>query len=296
MECFVVEHDHESTSESLFFKKMHYPMKGKNMPTQPRCELLLLIVISLLLVLTSSARAHFGMLIPSNDSVEQAAEADLTLNVMFAHPFEGVSMLMEQPVQFGVMRDGKTEDLLGTLKRFDVTLYSDNNAFKAWQADYKIKRPGVHQFYVEPSPYWEPAEDCYIIHYTKVIVSAFGKDAGWDEEIGLKTEIVPLTRPFGVYAGNVVQGIVKLNGEPVPFSEVEIEYYNEDGRFSAPKEALITQVVKADQNGVFTYGIPKSGWWGFAALNEDDQTIKHGDEDKPVELGAVLWIKAHEMK
>jgi hypothetical protein len=30
---------------------------------------------------------------------------------------------------------------------------------------------------------------------------------------------------------------------------------------------MITQVVKADANGVFTYGVPFAGWWGFAALN-----------------------------
>lgn len=57
---------------------------------------------------------------------------------------------------------------------------------------------------MEPKPYFEPAEDCYIIHYTKTVVSAFGLE-GWDRELGLKTEIVPLTRPFGLYAGNVFQ-------------------------------------------------------------------------------------------
>ena len=44
----------------------------------------------------------------------------------------------------------------------------------------------------DPQPYWEPAEDAFIIHYTKTVVTAFGDDGGWDEEIGLKTEIVPL--------------------------------------------------------------------------------------------------------
>ncbi|MCK5014003.1 MAG: DUF4198 domain-containing protein, partial [Candidatus Omnitrophica bacterium] len=117
----------------------------------------------------------------------------------------------------------------------------------------------------------------------------------WDDEIGLKTEIVPLTRPFGIYAGNVFQGIVKVNGKPAPFSEVEVEHYNEKGIYSAPKGSFVTQVVKCDGNGVFTYAVPKAGWWGFAALNEDDKTIKHGEEEKSIEIGAVLWIKAREI-
>jgi len=56
------------------------------------------------------------------------------------------------------------------------------------------KRPGVYAFFMEPNPYWEPAEDCFIVHYTKTVVTAFGDDEGWDEEIGLKTEIVPLSK------------------------------------------------------------------------------------------------------
>jgi len=49
------------------------------------------------------------------------------------------------------------------------------------------RTPGDYQFYVEPAPYREPAEDSYIVHYTKVIVNGFGKEEAWDREIGLKT-------------------------------------------------------------------------------------------------------------
>jgi hypothetical protein len=115
---------------------------------------------------------------------------------------------------------------------------------------------------------------------------------GWDEQIGLKTEIVPLSKPYGLYAGNVFQGIVKLDGEPVPFCEVEVEYFNEDGKAQAPTDYMITQTIKADANGVFTYGVPKAGWWGFAALNTSEEKIK----GKDVEIGAVLWVRFHEWK
>jgi len=57
------------------------------------------------------------------------------------------------------------------------------------------------------------------------VVTAFGDDEGWDREVGLKTEIVPLSKPYGLYAGNVFQGMVKLDGKPVPFCEAEVEYY-----------------------------------------------------------------------
>ncbi len=160
----------------------------------------------------------------------------------------------------------------------------------AWTAPYTVKKPGVTIFTVEPEPYWEPAEDCFITHYTKVVVPAYGVEEGWDKEVGLKTEIVPLTRPFGLYAGNVFQGIVKVDGKPSPFAEVEVEFYNQGKQAQAPNEYMVTQVVKADKNGVFTYAAPRSGWWGFAALNTADFTLKKDGKDKPVEIGAVMWV------
>ena len=143
---------------------------------------------------------------------------------------------------------------------------------------------------MEPQPYWEPAEDVFIIHYTKTVVTAFGDDEGWDRELGLKTEIVPLSKPFGLYTGNVFQGIVKVNGKPVDFAEVEVEYYNLDRRAKAPTPYMIAQTIKADANGVFTYAVPKSGWWRFAALNTADFQLKHQGVNKDVEIGAVIWV------
>ena len=58
-----------------------------------------------------------------------------------------------------------------------------------------------------------------------------------------------------------------------------------------PDELMVTQTVKADGNGVFTYAAPIPGWWGFAALSEADETIARDGEDKAVELGAVIWVQ-----
>jgi cobalt/nickel transport protein len=54
---------------------------------------------------------------------------------------------------------------------------------------------------------------------------------------------------------------------------------------------MVTQVVTADENGVFTYAAPKAGWWGFSALNQADYTLEHQGEEKNVELGAVIWVQ-----
>ena len=246
--------------------------------------MLLMISVSL------PAQAHFGMIIPSDTMVMQNESRAVELEISFSHPFEMIGMNMERPKEFSVFYNGLSQSLISGLTQAKVLEAS------AWRCAYKIKRPGAYIFYVEPTPYWEPAEDAFIIHFTKTVIAAFGDDEGWDAELRQKTEIVPLSRPFGLYTGNVFQGIVKLNGRPVPHSKIEVEYYNQHQNITVANDYMITQTVKADQNGVFTYAVPKSGWWGFAALNPAEFKLNHDGQPKEVELGAVIWVHFHDYK
>ena len=243
-----------------------------------------LVLAGLALVFTAPASAHFGMVIPTDNMVMQGDNSLVTLDLSFSHPMEMVGMELVKPKVFTVMANGKKEDLLGGLQPIKVMGHG------AWQSAYRIRRPGVYMFYMEPQPYWEQAEDLFIVHHTKTVVTAYGDDEGWDAELGLKTEIVPLSKPYGLYAGNVFQGIVKLDGKPIPYAEVEVEYYNKDKKAQAPTDYMVTQTIKSDANGLFTYAVPAPGWWGFAALNEADFTLKHDGQEKGVEIGAVLWV------
>ncbi|GBE06468.1 nickel uptake substrate-specific transmembrane region [bacterium BMS3Abin10] len=248
------------------------------------------LAVLIMTVSASHSWAHFGMIIPSDDIVSKEDNKKITLQIQFIHPFEGHYMNMKKPKAFGVLDSGKKINMLKTLEKNIV------KGFSTWETTYRIRRPGDKVFFVEPAPYWEPAEETFIIHYTKVIVNALGLEEGWDSDLGLKTEIVPLTRPYGLWAGNVFQGIVKVDGKPVPYAEVEVEYYNEGGKIKPPAEPYITQVIKADENGVFTYAMPRAGWWGFAALSTADFKLKHRGKEYPVEIGAVLWVKTREMR
>ncbi|GAI86493.1 unnamed protein product, partial [marine sediment metagenome] len=101
------------------------------------------------------------MVIPSDDMVTQNDNKSISLTVQFIHPMEGDYMDIVKPAQFGVLIQGKKIDLLNTLQEKNV------NDCTTWETNYQIKRPGDYIFYVKPQPYWEPAEDCFIIHYTK---------------------------------------------------------------------------------------------------------------------------------
>lgn len=240
------------------------------------------------LISATPALSHYGMIIPDDTMISQADGRSVGLTVGFAHPFELDGLFLDTPVAFSVTHEGTTTNEMDKLQSQMVMEDA------GYTMDFALERPGTYIFVMEPQPYWEPAEDSFIIHYTKTYITAYGDDEGWDTELGLKTEIVPLSKPFGLWEHNVFQGIVKLDGQPVPYAEVEVEFFNEDGSATVPDELMVTQTVKADGNGVFTYAPPSDGWWGFAALNTADYTLPQDGEDKAVELGAVIWVHFEE--
>ncbi|MGI6656762.1 MAG: DUF4198 domain-containing protein [Desulfobulbus sp.] len=246
----------------------------------------------------SASLAHFGAIIPSTNIVAQQDDRTITLAVQFLHPMEGHGMNMEKPKRFGVFHNETQSDLLSTLQPVS-TKGLEQQDLRSWQTSYTIKRPGDYTFYVEPAPYWEPAENTFIVHYTKVCVNALGLEEGWDSPIGLETEIVPLTRPYGLWAGNLFTGQVLVNGKPAAHTEVEVEYLNSSSpggkTVQPPSDPFITQMVKTDANGVFSYAMPRAGWWGFAALTTAERTIKKDGVERPIELGAVYWVQTTAM-
>lgn len=246
-------------------------------------RLLLSLAVFAALSAGAPARAHFGMIIPSTDTVTEKKNADLDLTVSFSHPAEKKGMRMEKPRAFFVSGPGGREDLLGLLREKPVM------GAPGFAAAYAVKRPGVYAFGLDPAPYFEPAEDCFILHQVKTVVAAFGEEEGWEKPLGLRAEIAPLTRPFANYAGNVFQGRVLFEGKPVAGAVVEVEALG--GAEKTPNEYFVTQTVLTDEDGVFTYAVPWEGWWGFAALMEAPETLEHDGAKKPVELGAVLWAQ-----
>lgn len=236
------------------------------------------------------AAAHFQELLPSTDIVPDTGSRKVTLDLVFTHPMErGPVMAMVAPVRFGVLAGGKTTDLTSTLVRREV------KGKAAYSATYTVGEPADYVFFVEPAPYWEPAEKKHIVHYTKTVVDV-GSGKGWDALVGLPVEIEPLVRPYGLWTGSLFRGIVRHNGAPVPFAEVEVEWAN-DGSVTAPADPFVTQVIKADAGGQFAFAMPRAGWWGFAALVDGETPMKAPDgTPAAVELGGLMWVKVTDMK
>lgn len=257
----------------------------------------------------SSAMAHFQMVYTPESALSKGGE--IPVKVVFTHPFADEHMMdmglqedksREGVVEFYVAHKDKTIDLKSTLK--DAKFTGSHNAGMGYETTYKARSMGDHMFVLTPAPYFEANEGAYIQQITKTVVNVAGLPTNWDAELGLKAEIVPLTKPYSIWAGSTFTGIVKSGGKPVPFAEIEIEYLNHDldvktnatnkkGKVEAPQDSFVTLGIKANENGEFTFGIPKAGWWGFAALGVGPDKEYKGKE---LSQDAVIWIQAKDMK
>jgi cobalt/nickel transport protein len=269
----------------------------------------IVIITTLAALVATNAFAHFQMLYTPESALNKGQTIDLRL--AFNHPFADehtMEMGLQHdsdslaPIeQFYVINKGKKKDLLGTLE--PITWKGAVNSASGFATTYKAQRMGDHVFILQPAPYFEAGEDIYIQQITKMMVNVAGTPTDWDSELGLKAEIVPLTKPYSIWAGSTFTGIVKQNGKPVPFAEIEVEYLNHKPDLKknamgkafveAPHDSFVTIGIKADQDGKFTFGVPKAGWWGFCALGVGSDTEYKGKE---LSQDAVIWVEATDMK
>lgn len=250
------------------------------------------------LTATTNAQAHFQLVYTPEVNVEKAGE--LPLKLVFWHPFEnGHVMDMGRPQSFVVVHKGTKTDLMGRLK--PITFQGAENSAKAFEASLPVKQNGDYILVLTPAPYLEPSEDIYIQQITKSFVNKGAVPTGWNEPVGLPTEIVPMNRPTNVLAGSTFTGRVLSEGKPVAGAEIEVEYMaaepdmktNKPGKPKASPMPGGAIVAVTDEAGVFTFGIPKAGFWGFAALGSGPAKSHEGKE---LSQDAVLWVRAHDVK
>ena len=135
-------------------------------------------VAALLYVFAAGANAHFGMVIPSKTMLESPSEKVLSIDLAFTHPFEMEGMNLEKPKAMGVVANGKRVNLRDSLSQRQFLDHA------AWRTEYTVERPGIYVFHMEPEPYFEPAEDAFIIHYTKTYVAALAWRKGGTARLG----------------------------------------------------------------------------------------------------------------
>lgn len=249
-------------------------------------------------MITTPAMAHFQLLYTPEVNLENPA--DIPVKLMFWHPLEnGHAMDMGAPQEFFYVFKEEKKDLKGQLK--EITFHGANNDAKAFETTVKIQRNGDYIFALIPAPYFEKSEEKYIQQITKSYLNKGGAPTGWEKPLGLPTEIVPLNKPTNILAGSTFSGVVLADGKPVPGVEIEIEYIaaQPDMKTNKPGKTTVSPapggaiVAVTDERGVFTFGIPKAGFWGFAALGSGAAKQFEGKE---LSQDAVIWVRAYDFK
>lgn len=270
-------------------------------------------ILAAIVVVTGAAHAHFQIFLPEKAAISETDGNTVTLDAVFSHPFEGGPLMdmgkdeqgkIHPPLRAGVLHRGEITELTDDL--LPVTYTGAGEKVQGYRLTHALKGMGDFVYFLDPAPYWEGSEGLFIRHVTKVIVNREGWGSDWRNPVGLDVEILPLVKPYALWTGNVFQGRVlrKVDGEmkPVPNALIEIEYLNhavkgdsvaESAQVNAPQAAFITQSIYTDDKGEFVYGLPRAGWWSFAAFCANDTDTHEGKE---VELNAVLWVQAVDMK
>lgn len=261
------------------------------------------------LFMAAPAQAHFMMAYTPETALEKAQ--DLDMRFVFTHPAEAGHMMDMGGVKefYALYQRGdspaKKIDLKDTLQ--EITWKNPDSsapAYKTLIPRKDMRNMGDYMFVFVPGYYYEKEEDCYMQQITKLLVNVGGIPGNWNTPAGLPCEIVPLAKPYGLWTGNVFQGQVLSQGKPVANAEIEVEYMSHqpdlaknalpvEATVDYPNGTLVTQTIFTDANGVFTYALPKAGWWGFAALGVGPDT-KH--EGKDLSQDAVIWVQAVDMK
>ncbi|WP_321449747.1 DUF4198 domain-containing protein [uncultured Cohaesibacter sp.] len=250
------------------------------------------------LMVSSAANAHFQLVYTPQVNLVKAG--DVPLKLIFWHPFEnGHVMDMGTPEAFYALHKGKKIDLMDTL--VPMRFQGSANDADAFDASVKVKRSGDYTLVLRPAPYYEESEDIYIQQIAKSYLNKGGLPTDWNEPAGLKTEIVPLNKPTNILAGSTFTGRVLSQGKPVAGAEIEIEYMAAEPDMNANKPQMASAkpapggalVALSDENGYFTFGIPKAGFWGFAALGTGPDTEYEGKE---LSQDAVIWVRAYDLK
>lgn len=258
----------------------------------------LLSAAAVAIALPAIANAHFLLEYTADTMID--APGNVPVKLIFWHPFSnGHVMDLDKPQEFYVIHNGQKTDLLDTLE--PIRFAGGENEGAAFKGYVPVKRSGDYVLVTVPQPYYEGSEDIYIQQIAKAFLNRNELPTDWMNPVGLPVEIIPLNKPTNIIAGSTFTGRVMAEGQPVAGAEIEIEYMAaepdmESTAASAPSVSPMpggALVATSDDNGYFTFGVPKAGYWGFAALGAGPVTEHNGKE---LSQDAVIWIRAWDLE
>ncbi len=218
-------------------------------------------------------------------------EADLLIFGM--EPFRYRGIAIDPPRIFTIyrfdrdaenpQRPARREDRLGDIEEIR---YLNQ---KAWGANVGLNRPGLYQFVIETQPWWSPSEAGYARHIVKTMLPVYGEDWGWDIPLGLSHEIVPLARPFGLFAPALFTAKVLVNGKPAAHAPVKVFRINTE-KSSVPTPWHEELELRTLADGSFSVVLNKAGWWCCAASRPGEPLKGPDGQPSPLQESTLFWL------
>lgn len=289
-----------------------------------------------LLLCSPAAGAHVTLLVPSQPSIEQAADGgnpqaadknakgdkqmtapapgglepaapkeggaplldeELDLLITLMRPEDHSCLDMEMPQLVSVLRFdaqtpveqgqlmGERRDLLGDLEEIR---YLDS---RAWGVNVAIGKPGLYHFMIETRPRWSESRQRYEQEFVKTTVPVHGESRGWETPCGLRLEVVPRTRPFGLAAPCLFSAQIRWQGAPLPGAHVRMYRINTDKTAPAlPTPWHGSLEARADADGNVAFVLNRSGWWCCVAETDGDPLKGPDGAPRPLRFGGVFWL------
>ena len=248
--------------------------------------------VVVLLAAVSPALAHFNIILPDDYGAWLATKGDtVPYRFIWGHGYEHVWFDAAKPVAlFAVSPSGGKADLLSELRPIKVR-GADEQDYGAYSFDLEATERGDYVVAMKAALIWDEGEEVFLQDYAKSILHVQTK-LGWDRALGLKFEIVPLTRPYGLQVGGVIQMQLLYDGEPLPGCEVEFEKLQPDipDESDLPGEEFITFEAKGDPNGIVTFGLHEEGWFAITAVRETGKEITSDGHTGNLIERSTFWI------
>lgn len=260
-------------------------------------SLLVLLALFGQLVHAASINNPVALLAPGRPHVEDKGatlengpwQADILISLMEPWRYENIDM--DMPQMFALFESGDVESPEGMERRdlledMEEIRYLDK---KAWSANVALSKVGPHIFVLESKPWWDEKDSKYRQYLAKSIIFSGAADKGWNKPAGLRLEIMPLTRPMGLYSPCLFSGQVLQEGKAAANIAVTVGHINENGTSAAtPWHGALR--VMTDSEGLFSVVLNEPGWWYCEAAIPGEPLKGSDGEIKPLELSSVFWL------
>jgi uncharacterized GH25 family protein len=226
------------------------------------------------------------MLFPQAAFVEKGQE--VVVRYQWGHPFEHQLFNAPDPQRLMVLGpDGQKTDLTAKLEKI-VQPSGAQEKIMTFQLRYRPDQRGDYLFVLTTPPIWMEEEQEFFKDVVKVVLHVQAQK-GWDASAGEVLEWLPLTRPYGLQPGMVMQAQFLAEQKPLGGTLVEIEKYNAVPPKKLPPDEHITRTSKTDLNGIVTTTLPEAGWWGLTAGRENGKR-EHQGKMYPLRQRSTFWL------